>query len=207
MSVSLGMRDPDDLRWWGVDVDAINSHSKDAAGAVKTPWLPHYVRVRVWTVTDDGDGGRVTTGEVGASSKGGRREGQSKGGPPRRSPSRRRWARTTWRSLESGSEKNGPNDGRDVTYELVGLVCLARRPAEEEDDDSPGGGVDETGARKLVGHPLAFVKVKPPYVDVPGDFSAPRHRRGMTPGVSPIPIAAMAKLSTADDKRRQNFAG
>ena len=34
---------------WGVDVDAINSHSKDAAGVVKTPWLPHYVRVRVDT--------------------------------------------------------------------------------------------------------------------------------------------------------------
>ena len=50
------MRDPDDLRWWGVDVDAINSHSKDVAGAVRTPWLPHYVRVRVF---DDGNG-RVT---------------------------------------------------------------------------------------------------------------------------------------------------
>ena len=25
-------------------------------------------------------------------------------------------------ALESGSEKNGPNDGRDVTYELVGFV-------------------------------------------------------------------------------------
>ena len=53
-----------------------------------------------------------------------------------------------------------------------------------------------------MGHPLAFVKVKPPYVDVPGDFSAPRHQKGMTPGVSPIPIAAMAKLgmTSSEDK-------
>ena len=198
MSVSLGMRDPDDLRWWGVNVDAINSHSKDAAGAVKTPWLPHYVRVRV-DGDDDGDGGRAT-GEVGASSKGGGGKDNRKGGTAAKVSVTQAMGEDDLAALESGSEKNGPNDGRDVTYELVGLVCLARRPAEEEDDDSPGGGVDETGARKLVGHPLAFVKVKPPYVDVPGDFSAPRHRRGMTPGVSPIPIAAMAKLSTADDK-------
>ena len=67
-----------------------------------------------------------------------------------------------------------------------------------------GGGVDETGARKLVGHPLAFVKVKPPYVDVPGDFSAPRHQKGMTPGVSPIPIAAMAKLGMTSSETKRS---
>ena len=45
------------------------------------------------------------------------------------------------------SEKDVSKNGRqvDVTYELVGLVCLARRPAEEEDDDSPGAGSTRRG--------------------------------------------------------------
>ena len=47
MSVNLGMRDPDDLRWWGVNVDTINSHTKEAAAPIKTQWLPHYLHVHV----------------------------------------------------------------------------------------------------------------------------------------------------------------
>jgi hypothetical protein len=42
--------------------------------------------------------------------------------------------------------------------------------------------------------------VKPPYVDTPGDFTAPRHQPGMTPGVSPVPLAAMAKLTLEGGK-------
>ena len=120
---------------WGVDVDAINSHSKDAAGVVKTPWLPHYVRVRV-DGDDDGDGGRATD-EVGASSKGGGGKDNREGGAAAEVSVTQAMGEDDLAALESGSEKNGSNDGRDVTYELVGLVCLARRPAEEEDDDSP----------------------------------------------------------------------
>ena len=42
--------------------------------------------------------------------------------------------------------------------------------------------------------------MKPPYVDTPGDFTAPRHQPGMTPGVSPVPLAAMAKLTLEGGK-------
>ena len=45
--MNLGMRDPDDLRWWGVNVDTINSHTKEAAAPIKTQWLPHYLHVHV----------------------------------------------------------------------------------------------------------------------------------------------------------------
>jgi PAB-dependent poly(A)-specific ribonuclease subunit 2 len=46
LSVNLGMRDPGDLRWWGVDVD---SHVLSAAAKapVEKHWLPQYVRVAV----------------------------------------------------------------------------------------------------------------------------------------------------------------
>ena len=130
------MRDPDDLRWWGVDVDAINSQSKDAAGVVKTPWLPHYVRVRV-----DTSNGRVTDDES-SNPKGGRGgKGDGKGGGVEVSVTQAMGEDDLAALGTTGpeSEKDVPKNGRqvDVTYELVGLVCLARRPAEEEDDDSP----------------------------------------------------------------------
>ena len=121
---------------WGVDVDAINSHSKDAAGVVKTPWLPHYVRVRV-----DTSNGRVTDDES-SNPKGGRGgKGDGKGGGVEVSVTQAMGEDDLAALGTTGpeSEKDVPKNGRqvDVTYELVGLVCLARRPAEEEDDDSP----------------------------------------------------------------------
>ena len=46
LSLNLGMRDPQDLRWWGADVD---SHVLSAAAAapVEKHWLPQFVRVAV----------------------------------------------------------------------------------------------------------------------------------------------------------------
>ena len=84
-------------------------------------------------------------------------------------------------------------DPGGVTYELTALVCLARRPGEEDDDDR--GGVDETGARKLCGHLVAFLKVTPPYVEQRGQFAAAPHVPGMSPGVSPIPTATATDRS------------
>ena len=44
LSVNLGMRDADDLRWWGVDVDA-HLKSKEASAPVDAHWLPQYIHV------------------------------------------------------------------------------------------------------------------------------------------------------------------
>jgi hypothetical protein len=89
-----------------------------------------------------------------------------------------------------------------VTYELTALVCLARRPAEEEEEDSPSGGKDETGAKKISGHLVSFLKVTPPYVEKKGQFAAAPYIPGMSPGVSPIPnggarMAARAAAAAA----------
>ena len=69
MSVSLGMRDVGDLRWWGVDVDA-PPDSRESSEAVETSWLPKFFSVKVagenvcvtessteaFECDDDGDG-------------------------------------------------------------------------------------------------------------------------------------------------------
>ena len=44
MSINLGMRDAQDLRWWGVDVDA-PLHSEKASAPVEAHWLPQYLHV------------------------------------------------------------------------------------------------------------------------------------------------------------------
>jgi len=98
--------------------------------------------------------------------------------------------RDTGVAVTQASEDLGAPDTErgGVTYELTALVCLARRPAEEEDDDAPGGGRDETGAKKLSGHLVSFLKVTPPYVEKRGQFAAAPYIPGTSPGVSPIPI-------------------
>ena len=62
LSVNLGMRDPDDLRWWGADVD-VHVLSAAASAPVEKHWLPQYIRVEVGDVgasKQAGEGVRVT---------------------------------------------------------------------------------------------------------------------------------------------------
>ena len=68
-------------------------------------------------------------------------------------------------------------------YELTGLVVFSRNIDEEI---KKGFDLRQTKTTDISGHLVSFIKVKPPYVDIPGDFTASPKRPGNTPGVSPL---------------------
>ena len=83
-------------------------------------------------------------------------------------------------ALETSQFQDSPNS---VVYELTGLVVFSRNIDEEI---KKGFDLRQTKTTDISGHLVSFIKVKPPYVDIPGDFTASPKRPGNTPGVSPL---------------------
>jgi len=68
-------------------------------------------------------------------------------------------------------------------YELTGLVVFSRNI---EDEIKKGSDLRNTKSSNISGHLVSFIKVRPPYVDIAGDFAATPSKPGSTPGVSPL---------------------
>lgn len=97
-------------------------------------------------------------------------------------------------ALDKSQFQDDPNA---TTYELTGLVVFSRDINEEI---KKGSDLRQTKTTDICGHLVSFIKVRPPYVDVAGDFTASPKKPGSTPGVSPLPrFAGAAKVTTANN--------
>lgn len=79
-----------------------------------------------------------------------------------------------------------------TAYELTGLVAFSRNI---DDEIKKGSDLRQTKSADISGHLVSFIKVRPPYVDVPGDFTASPKKPGSTPGVSPLGNAGAVKTT------------
>ena len=86
--------------------------------------------------------------------------------------------------------------GNSEVYELTGLVVFSRNI---DDEIKKGSDLRQTKTSDISGHLVSFIKVKPPYVDVAGDFTASPRKPGSTPGVSPLNKSDVTVKTSATD--------
>lgn len=83
-------------------------------------------------------------------------------------------------ALDRSQFQDAPNS---TVYELTSLVAFSRNIEEEI---KRGSDLRQTKTSDISGHLVSFIKVRPPYVEVPGDFTASPKKPGSTPGISPL---------------------